>query len=352
VFAVAFFEKPPRGVHAHGVSSLRALPLHSLSRAGNPKPEEKDTMTKFIIRRFLSLIPTMFIIITLSFALIRLAPGGPFSGEKNLPPQVIQNMLKKYHMDEPIMKQYVRYFGDVLRGDFGPSLRYKESSVNELVGQGFPVSIVLGTTSLLIACFLGILVGIISALKQNRWQDYTAMSLAVVGISVPLFVIGPVLQLVFAMKLKWLPVAGWITGRAGIAALIMPAITLALPYFAYIARLSRASILEVLRADYVRTARAKGLKESVVITKHVLKGALLPVVSFLGPSFAGIITGSLVVESTFAIPGIGRIFVQSALNRDYPLIMAEVIILSLLLVVLNFVVDIVYGFLDPRIAYK
>jgi oligopeptide transport system permease protein len=309
-------------------------------------------MTKFIIRRFLSLIPTMFVVVTLSFFLVRFAPGGPFSGEKNLPEQVIQNLMKKYHMDEPLGKQYLRYFGDVLRGDFGPSLRYKESTVNELVAQTFPVSITLGTTSLLLSVIFGILVGIISALRQNKWQDYAAMSVAVVGISVPLFVIGPVLQLIFAMKLHWLPVAGWITGRAGITGLIMPAVCLSFPYFAYIARLSRGSILEVLRADYVRTARAKGLKESVVIGKHVLKGALLPVVSFLGPTFAQIITGTLVVESTFAIPGIGRIFVQSALNRDYPLIMAEVIILSLLLVVMNFLVDIVYGYLDPRIAYK
>ncbi len=344
--------KPSRGVLATGVASLRALPEPIRIRAAKPMPEEKDTMTKFIIRRFLSLIPTMFVIITLSFFLIRFAPGGPFSGEKNLPEQVIQNMLKKYHMDEPLGKQYLRYFGDVLRGDFGPSLRYKDSTVNELINRAFPVSIVLGSTALVIACVLGILAGITSALKQNKWQDYSAMALAVVGISVPLFVIGPLLQLAFAMKLKVFPVAGWINGRAGMAAIVLPAITLALPYFAYIARLSRASILEVLRADYVRTARAKGLTESVVIAKHVLKGALLPVVSFLGPSFAGIITGSLVVESTFAIPGVGRIFVQSALNRDYPLIMAEVIILSLLLVMLNFVVDIVYGFLDPRIAYK
>jgi len=309
-------------------------------------------MTKFIIRRFLSLIPTMFVIITLSFFLIRVAPGGPFSSEKNVPEQVLQNLLKKYHMDEPLGKQYLRYFGDVLRGDFGPSFRYKESSVNELIAQSFPNSIVLGTVALIIATFLGIIVGIISAIKQNHWPDYLVMSIAVVGISVPLFVIGPVLQLAFAMKLHWLPVAGWITGRNGLLALILPAITLAFPSFAYIARLSRASILEVLRSDYIRTARAKGLKESVVVSKHVLKGALLPVVSFVGPTFAGIITGSLVVESTFAIPGIGRIFVQSALNRDYTLIMAEVIVFSLLLVVMNFIVDVVYGFLDPRIAYK
>jgi oligopeptide transport system permease protein len=309
-------------------------------------------MAKFILRRFLSLIPTMFVIITLSFFLIRFAPGGPFSSEKKLPEAVLQNILKKYHMDEPLYKQYLRYFGDVLRGDFGPSYKYKESTVNELIEQSFPTSIVLGTVALGLACILGIITGIVSALKQNRWPDYLVMSFAVIGISVPLFVIGPVLQLAFAMRLKWLPVGGWITGRAGWVTIIMPAITLSFPYFAYIARLSRASILEVLRSDYVRTARAKGLKESVVVAKHVLKGALLPVVSYIGPAFAGIITGSIVVEQVFVVPGIGRIFVQSALNRDYTLIMAEVIVYSLILVVMNFLVDIVYGFLDPRIAYK
>ncbi|HUX37912.1 MAG TPA: ABC transporter permease subunit [Rectinemataceae bacterium] len=309
-------------------------------------------MTKFIFRRFVSLIPTMFVIVTLSFFLIRVAPGGPFSSERHVSEQIQQNLLKKYHMDEPLYKQYLRYFGDVLRGDFGPSFSYKENTVNDLVSLTFPVSIMLGVTALSIAVFFGISVGIISSLRQNKWQDYGAMSIAVIGISVPLFVTGPLLQLIFAMKLHILPVAGWINGRSGILALILPAITLSFPYFAYIARMSRASILEVLRADYVRTARAKGLKESVVVAKHVLKGALLPVVSYLGPAFADIITGSLVVESTFAIPGIGRIFVQSSLNRDYTLIMATIIIFSLILVVMNFLVDIIYSFLDPRIAYK
>jgi oligopeptide transport system permease protein len=309
-------------------------------------------MGKFIIRRLLSLIPTMLIIVTLSFFLIRLAPGGPFSGEKKLPEQVLQNILKKYHMDEPLGKQYLRYLGDVLRGDFGPSFRYKDNTVNELIGQSFPTSILLGSVSLALALALGISFGILSALKQNHWQDYGAMSLAVIGISVPLFVVGPILQLVFAMNLKWLPTSGWINGRAGLATLVLPAVTLSFPYFAYIARLSRASILEVLRSDYVRTARAKGLKESTVIGKHVLKGALLPVVSYIGPAFSGIITGSIVVETVFVVPGIGKIFVQSALNRDYTLIMGEVIVYSLILVVMNFLVDIVYSFLDPRIAYK
>ncbi|GAB6276672.1 MAG: ABC transporter permease subunit [Rectinema sp.] len=309
-------------------------------------------MSRYIIRRFLSLIPTIFVIITLSFFLIRFAPGGPFSSEKNVPEQVIQNLMKKYHMDEPLFKQYLSYMGDILHGDLGPSFRYRDSTVNELIGQSLPNSMLLGTIALVLATVAGIAVGIISALKQNHWQDYTFMSIAVVGISVPLFVVGPILQLVFAMRLHVLPLSGWITGREGIKALIMPAITLSFPYFAYIARLSRASLLEILRSDYVRTARAKGLAERTVITRHVLKGGLLPVVSYLGPAFSGIITGSIVIEQVFAIPGVGRIFVQSALNRDYTLIMGEVIVYSLILVLMNFVVDIVYGFLDPRIAYN
>jgi len=309
-------------------------------------------MSRYIIRRFLSLIPTIFIIITLSFFLIRFAPGGPFSSEKNVPEQVLQNLMRKYHMDEPLLNQYLRYMGDVLRGDLGPSFRYRDNTVNELIGQSLPNSMFLGTLALTLAALVGILVGIVSALKQNHWQDYTVMSIAVVGISVPLFVVGPVLQLIFSMRLHVLPLSGWINSRDGIKTLIMPALTLSFPYFAYIARLSRASLLEILRSDYVRTARAKGLAERTVITKHVLKGGLLPVVSYLGPAFSGIITGSIVIEQVFAIPGVGRIFVQSALNRDYTLIMGEVIIYSLILVLMNFVVDIVYGFLDPRIAYN
>jgi oligopeptide transport system permease protein len=309
-------------------------------------------MSKYIIRRLLSLIPTMFVIVTLSFFMMRFAPGGPFSSEKKVPEQVLQNLMKKYHMDEPLMQQYFRYLGDVLRGDFGPSFRYRDSTVNQLIAQSMPNSMMLGAIALTMAVMAGIIIGIISAIKQNRWQDYAAMSVAVIGISVPLFVIGPVLQLVFGLKLRWLPISGWITSRDGLKTLILPALTLSFPYFAYIARISRASILEVLRSDYVRTARAKGLSERVVIGKHVIKGGLLPVVSYLGPAFSGIIIGSLVVESVFAIPGVGRVFVQSAINRDYTLIMGEVIVYSLILVSMNFIVDIVYGFLDPRISYK
>jgi len=309
-------------------------------------------MGKYIFKRILGLIPTMFIIITLSFFIIRLAPGGPFASEKKVTPEVMQNLLKKYHMDEPLPKQYLRYIGNICRGDLGPSYKNKDYTVNQLIGASLPNSLILGIVSLLLAVFFGVLVGIISALKKNSLADYTAMSIAIVGISIPNFVVGPVLMLIFAVKLHWLPTSGWITGRNGWITLIMPAITLSLSYFAYIARLSRASILEVLRSDYIRTARAKGLRNSVVIRRHVLRGAMLPVVSYLGPAFAGIVTGSVVVELIFLVPGLGNFFVKSALNRDYTLIMGTVIVYSLILVIMNLLVDIIYSLLAPRISYK
>jgi oligopeptide transport system permease protein len=290
-------------------------------------------------------------VITLSFFLIRLAPGGPFARERDVPEAILQNLMKRYHMDEPLFKQYLRYMGDIVRWDFGPSYRYRDLTVNEIIDRGLPVSMSLGVISLVLAAVGGVAVGIISALNQNKWQDYVAVSIAVIGISVPLFVMGPVLQLIFGMKLKILPIGQWISTN-GLKAVILPALTLSFPYFAYIARLSRASILEVLRSDYIRTARAKGLKESVVVWKHVLKGALLPVVTYLGPAFSGIVVGSIVIESVFLVPGIGRPFVQSALNRDYTLIMAEVVVYSIILIIANLVVDLIYGLLDPRISYK
>jgi oligopeptide transport system permease protein len=309
-------------------------------------------MGRFIFRRLLSIIPTMFVVVTVSFFMMRAAPGGPFSSEKEVPQAVLENILRKYHMDESLPRQYLRFLGDVIRGDLGPSFTNKDFTVNQLIASSLPNSIILGLTSLSIALLLGVGVGIISALRQNSAADYAAMSLAVTGISVPLFVAGPVLMLVFAVWFKWLPTSGWITGRQGLKTLALPALTLSMPYFAYIARLSRASILETLRSDYVRTARAKGLSMPVIMFKHVLKGALLPVVSYLGPACAGIVTGSVVVESIFAVPGLGTFFVRSALNRDYTLIMGTVIVYSLILILMNFIVDIIYGFLDPRISYK
>jgi oligopeptide transport system permease protein len=309
-------------------------------------------MGRFVLRRALSTIPTIFIIITLGFFIIRIAPGGPFSREKAVPPAVLANLMAKYHMDEPLMKQYFRYLGDILRGDLGPSFVNKDFTVNELIALSLPVSMTLGLVALSIAVVLGVTAGIVSAIKQNSAMDYTFMSVAVTGISVPNFVVGPVLMLIFAVTLRWLPTSGWIDGRNGMKTLIMPAITLSLAQFAYIARLTRASMLETLRSDYIRTARAKGLSMPVVIFKHALKGACLPVVSYLGPAMAGLVTGSVVVEKIFAVPGLGIHFVRAATNRDYTLIMGDMIVYSLILIAMNFVVDIIYGFLDPRISYK
>lgn len=311
-------------------------------------------MTRFMIRRFLSLIPTIFLIITFAFFIVHLAPGGPFASEKNAPPEIIENMKKKYHMDEPMYKQYFRYMTDVAKGDLGPSFRYKDYTVNQLIKQALPASALLGFMSLALAVVMGIVAGILSALKRNTWVDYLCMSFAVLGISIPLFVIGPILKLYLALKWQWLPTSGWIgpDNRFGWLVLIMPVLTLSLPYLASIARLTRASVLETLRADYIRTARSKGLSEPVVIVKHVLKGALLPVVSYLGPALAYILTGAVVVETLFTVPGLGRFYVQAAVNRDYTLIIGDVIVVCILMVVMNFLVDIFYGFLDPRISYK
>ena len=309
-------------------------------------------MVRFIIRRLLSLIPTLFLIVTFSFFIMKAAPGGPFSAERSVPPEVLANINKVYHFDEPVYKQYLRYLGNILQGDLGPSFRYKDFTVNKLIGNTLPNSLILGLTALCFALVCGLIVGLISAVKQNSIGDYAAMSFAVIGISIPLFVVGPLLMFIFAVQLKWLPTSGWINGRQGLKTIIMPALTLSLPYFAYIARLSRASVLEVLRSDYIRTAYAKGLSYPAVLFKHALKGALLPVISYLGPAFAGIITGSVVIEKIFLVPGLGTFFVQSALNRDYTLIMGTVIIYSIILILMNFLVDILYATIDPRISYK
>jgi len=309
-------------------------------------------MLRFMIRRALSLIPTIFLVITFAFIIVRVAPGGPFASEKKLEPEILAAMEKQYHLDESVPRQFARYLGQLAQGDLGPSFRYKDYTVNQLIKGAMPSSMLIGTLALLIAVAAGISAGVVSGLKQNSWIDYSAMSLAVIGISVPLFVIGPILKLYLSLKHPWLPTSGWLGGRSGYLVLIMPVFTLALPYMAGIARLTRASVLEVLRADYIRTARSKGLTERAVVLRHVLKGALLPVVSYLGPAFAGIITGTVVVETIFAIPGMGRLSIQAATNRDYTLIIGDVIVFSIILVVMNFVVDICYGFLDPRITYK
>ncbi len=310
-------------------------------------------MTKYIIKRLLGMIPTMLIIITLSFFIVRIAPGGPFDGERALPEVVKKNIEAKYHFDEPLPKQYARYMLDILRGDLGPSYKYKDHDVNYLIGNSLPNSIVLGSMAMAVALIFGISLGIIAAVKQNTVLDYIPMALAALGLSVPLFVIGPLLQNIFTMQLKWFPTTGWfMDGQAPWTTAVLPVIALSFAYYADIARLTRSSMLETLRSDYIRTAKAKGMKNSTIIFKHAMKGAMLPVVSYLGPAFAGILTGSIVVEQVFIVPGLGKFFVQSSFNRDYTLIVGVVIVYSAILVVMNFIVDIIYAQLDPRITYK
>jgi oligopeptide transport system permease protein len=304
-------------------------------------------VARYLAGRLAGLPPILLVIVTVSFFVMRVAPGGPFDLERSLPPEVRANVEARYHLNEPLVRQYVRYLGDVARGDLGPSFRYPDRTVTELIGLGMPVSLALGACALLFALLLGGTAGILAALRRNRLVDYVTMSLALGGVSIPNFVLGPLLVLVFALGLGWLPVAGWGSWRH----LVLPSVTLGVFYMAYVARLSRAGMLEVALQDFVRTARAKGLRESVVVLRHALPGAVLPVVSYLGPAAAGALTGSVVVESIFGIPGIGRYFVQSALNRDYTMVLGTVIVFSGVLVVFNLIVDLLYAWLDPRVSY-
>ncbi len=307
-------------------------------------------MWHYAIKRLLGAIPTLLVLITISFFLIRVAPGGPFDTEKSLPPEIQANLEKKYHLDEPLYKQYFRYLGNIVRGDFGPSFQYKDFTVTELIARGFPVSLTLGGLALLLAVLIGVTLGTVAAVRQNSWVDYALMSTAMTGISIPNFVVAPLLILFFAISLNWLPAGGWNGGHW--LYLILPVLALSLRYIAYIARLMRGSMIEVLRSDYIRTARAKGLSMPRVVLKHALKPALMPVVSYLGPAAAGIITGSVVIEKIFGVPGLGRYFVQGALNRDYTLVMGVVIFIGVLIVVFNLIVDILYAVLDPKIRLQ
>jgi len=305
-------------------------------------------MLRYVIKRLIGAIPTLFIIITLSFFLMRLAPGGPFSRERALPPEIEANLLKAYHLDDPLWLQFLNYLGDLAHGDFGPSFKYKDFSVGELIWGGFPTSALVGGIAILLALGIGICAGTYAALKQNSRLDYSTMGFAMVGIAVPNFVIAPLLTFFISLKMGWLPVGGW----GQLKHMILPVIALALPQIAAIARLTRGSMIEVLRSNFVRTARSKGLPEQVTVTRHALKAAMLPVVSYLGPAVAGIITGSVIIEQIFGIPGIGRYFVQAALNRDYTLVMGVTIFYGVLIILLNLLADIIYGFLDPKIRYE
>ena len=305
-------------------------------------------MARHSLRRLLGLIPTLLMLITVAFILIRVAPGGPFDTEKILPPEIEANLDAKYHLDESLLQQYFRYLGQVAVLDFGPSYQYKDWTVNELIAQSFPVSLTVGLVAMILAFVLGTLLGITAALRQNTRVDYSLMGIAMLGISIPNFVIAPILILLLAVYAGWLPAGGW---DWSIASMVLPVVTLSLPVTAYIARLTRGSMIEVLRSNFIRTARAKGLPESVVIRRHALRPALLPVISFLGPATAGMISGSVVIERIFSIPGLGSYFVQGALNRDYTLVMGIVIFYGVLIIVLNFLVDLIYAWLDPRIRY-
>ncbi len=307
-------------------------------------------MIRYVLKRLGGAIPTLFAIVTLSFFLIHVAPGGPFDQEQSLPPDIMANLQSAYGLDQPLWSQYARYLYALAHGDFGPSFKYKDFTVTELIGQGLPVTLELGTIALSLALALGIPIGIFAAFRHNSAADYATMSLAVLGIAIPSFVVLPFLALFFGIHLHWLPVAGWEPGS--IRHLLLPVVALALPPLSFIARLTRGSMLEVLESPFMRTAVAKGLPLHTVILRHALRPALVPVAGYLAPAVASIMTGSLVVESIAGLPGVGRYLVQGALNRDYTLVMGMVIIYSTILIGMGLVVDLLYAWLDPRVRFS
>jgi oligopeptide transport system permease protein len=306
-------------------------------------------MLAFIARRLAGAVPTLLVLVTLAFFLVRAAPGGPFDEERVIPAEIAANLARAYSMDAPLWRQYVVYVGNLARGDFGPSFKYKDYSVSELIWGGFPVSLKLGGTAMLLALLVGVTMGMLAAFRPDTLVDRLLSGASMTGIVVPNFVVAPLLTLVFGVWLMWLPVAGWNGGA--VRNMILPVVALALPQIAYIARLTRGSALEVLGSPFIRTARAKGLPPRLILARHALRGALLPVVSYLGPATAGIVTGSVVIEMIFGLPGIGRYFIEGAFNRDYTLVLGVVIFYGALIVVANLVVDLVYGALDPRVRH-
>ena len=302
-------------------------------------------MLRFIARRLLETIPVLLVIITATFFMIRFVPGGPFTAEKAVTPEILRNLEAHYGLDKPLYRQYLDYLGSLLQGDLGPSFKYPNRTVNEIIGDKLPVSLELGFTALAVALVLGITLGVLAAVRRNSWLDYLASSFAMVGICVPTFVMGPILVLIFAIHLGWFNASGWYMPIDR----VLPAATLGLVYAAYVARLTRGGMLEVLNQDYIRTARSKGASEFRVIVRHALRGGLLPVVAFLGPAIAGILTGSFVIETIFQIPGLGREFVNSAFNRDYTLVLGTVILYATLIITLNLIVDIVQVWLNQKL---
>jgi oligopeptide transport system permease protein len=307
-------------------------------------------LLRYALLRLLGAIPTLLLVIVLAFLMVHAAPGGPFDDERALPPEIEANIAKAYQLDEPLPQQFISYMSRLLQGDMGPSYRYRDHTVSELIGAAFPLSLQLGALAMLLAVVVGVGTGTIAALRKDSMLDRMVMALAMTGISIPVFVIAPVLVLLLAVNLQWLP-AGW-SGTQGGGRLILPVISLALPQIAYIARLTRASMIEVLGSDFVRTARAQGLGTSAIVRFHALKPSMLPVLSYMGPAIAAILTGSVVVEEIFGIPGLGQHFVRGALNRDYTLVLGIVVFYATLVVVLNLIVDLLYGVIDPRIRQR
>jgi oligopeptide transport system permease protein len=306
-------------------------------------------LLSFILRRLLSAIPTLFVIITLAFFLIRLAPGGPFDLERPLEAKVMENLNRIYQLDKPLIQQYWLYLSAVLRGDFGPSFYLRDFTVAELFAQGLPVSMTLGALAILLAIVVGGTLSATAAMRQNTLADYIVTGLGTMGLTIPNFVVAPIFQIVFGLTLAWLPLSGWAGGSPG--HLVLPVIVLALPQVAIVARMTRAAMIENLRSNHIRTLRSLGLPLPVVV-RHALRGAALPVVSYLGPAAAALLTGSVVVETIFALPGVGRYFVEGALNRDYTLVMGTVVMVAVFIMAFNLVVDILFALIDPRVRYE
>jgi len=306
-------------------------------------------MLFFVIRRFFSSIPTLFVVVTLSFFLMRVAPGGPFDLEQPLEAKIMENLNRAYGLDRPLIEQYGRYLANLLRGDLGPSFYIRDFSVAEILMKGLPVSMTLGTLAILLALAVGTTLGVIASLRQNSAVDYAVIGFATAGVTIPNFVVAPLFQIVFGLMLALLPVGGWNDGA--VRNIILPVIVLALPQVAVVARMTRASMIEALRSDHVRTLRSLGMGQRIIVI-HALRGAILPIISYLGPTAAALLTGSVVVETIFGLPGIGRYFVEGALNRDYTLVMGTVVVVAVFVLVFNMVVDILYALLDPRVRYE
>ena len=307
-------------------------------------------MARFLLRRLLTAIPTLLVIATLAFMLLHLTPGGPFDSDKVLVPQIQHAIEARFHLDEPVWRQYLRYLGDLAHGDFGPSFQYRNTSVNELIAQGLPVDAAIGGSAILIALLVGGGIGLLAATRPGSWRDQLPMGLAMLGISLPVFVTAPLLILLFAIRLHWLPAGDWVAGSW--RHLLLPSLALALPYTAYIARIVRAAALDALGQPWIRTARAKGLPTHTIVLRHALRPTLVPLVSFLGPALAGVLTGSIVIEQVFGLPGIGRFFVTGALNRDYTVVTGITVLYGALIIGFNLLVDLCYAWLDPRVRAR